>query len=201
MIKAMSFDLDGVFFTQQSFKDFKKHLPKRVEDKETVDYVFHNSQEMLDFKSGKISEEEFWNFATKTLQIEGDFDDICSVFREVYTINNDVANYVREVKIAGYKTCICSNNFETRVREVDNEWGFLDLFDVKIFSYQVGFLKPDKRIFQALIDASEVKPGEIVYSDDGEDKIQGALELGINAFVYENFEQFKNKLTSLGVKT
>jgi len=61
-------------------------------------------------------------------------------------------------------------------------------------------LKPDKKIFLELVKQANVEPKELAYSDDGEDKIKGALEVGINAFVYKNFEQFKDELVKLGVK-
>jgi len=37
MIKAVTFDLDGVYFTPQSFKNFKVNLPKKITDREKVD--------------------------------------------------------------------------------------------------------------------------------------------------------------------
>ena len=95
------------------------------------------------------------------------------------------------------KTCLCSNNFVTRIRELDTKFGFLKDFDVKVFSYEVGIMKPEKGIFEALISQSGVKPEEIVYADDDESKLQGAIDLGINAFVYEGFEKFKEKVNSL----
>ena len=69
-----------------------------------------------------------------------------------------------------------------------------------IFSYEVGVIKPDKKIFEILVESAEVLPKELIYSDDSEMALQGAKEVGINAFVYEGFDKFKNKLIELGVK-
>ena len=199
MIKAICFDLDGVYFTAQSFKNFKKNLPKEINDEEKVSYVLAKSDEMMKFKTGKISEEDYWDYAAKELKIQTDLDGICDCLRESYNINHEVVDYVAKVQEAGYKTCICSNNFITRVRELDNEWGFLDLFDVKVFSYEVGFMKPAKEIYQTLIIRTGVNPKEIVYSDDDENKMTGAKELGINTFLYTGFNDFKKKVASFGV--
>lgn len=200
MIKAICFDLDGVYFTSQSFQKFKKNLPKEINDENVVNRVLYKSEEMLNFKKGLITEEQFWDYATRELGIKTDFDGICELLRESYQINNDVKEYVEKVRKAGYKTCICTNNFVTRIREIDNEWGFLDLFDVKILSYEVGHMKPDIEIYKALVEKSGVLPEEIVYSDDSEDKLEGAKQLGINTFVYTTFEDFVKNLESLGVK-
>jgi epoxide hydrolase-like predicted phosphatase len=207
MIKAICFDLDGVFFTTESFKNFKKNLPKTVQDEDKINYVLYKSDEMFKFKTGKITEKEFWDYAKKELGISIDLgdvtsglDNIYSVFRDSYNINNKVVDYVNKVKEAGYKTCVCSNNFPTRIKALDDEWGFLDCFDVKVFSYEVGYMKPAKEIFQVLIDKADVLPNKIVYSDDDESKMQGAAELGINTFLYTNFEDFIKHLENLGVK-
>ncbi|OGC48166.1 hypothetical protein A3A69_01235 [candidate division WWE3 bacterium RIFCSPLOWO2_01_FULL_37_15] len=199
MIKAICFDLDGVYFTSDSFKNFKKHLPKEVNDEEKISYVLAKSDEMIRFKRGEMSEEEYWEYATMELKIKTDLDGICDCLRESYDINHEVADYVTKVQKAGYKTCICSNNFITRVRELDNEWGFLDIFDIKVFSYEVGFMKPAREIYQVLITKTGANPNEIVYADDDENKMTGAKDLGINTFIYTNFNDFKNKLASLGV--
>ncbi|OGC46720.1 hypothetical protein A3F07_03775 [candidate division WWE3 bacterium RIFCSPHIGHO2_12_FULL_38_15] len=133
MIKAICFDLDGVYFTSDSFKNFKNNLPKEINDEEKVSYVLAKSEEMLMFKTGKMSEDDYWNYATRELKIKTDLNGICDCLRESYNINYDVADYIEKVRRAGYKSCVCTNNFITRVRELDNEWGFLDLFDVKVF--------------------------------------------------------------------
>ena len=68
-IKAICFDLDGVYFTPESFKKFKTAILELSQNKdlEEVNFVFHKSQEMVDFKLGQISEEAFWDFAKSKL--------------------------------------------------------------------------------------------------------------------------------------
>lgn len=65
------------------------------------------------------------------------------MLRESYLVNVDVESYVRKIRLAGYMTCLCSNNFITRIRELEKEFAFLKHFDTKIFSYDIGVLKPN----------------------------------------------------------
>lgn len=200
MIKAVTFDLDGVYFAPQSFKNFKTNLPKKVTDEEKVNWVLYKSPEMLSFKSGKMAENDYWDFVRRELGVELDNADIFQLLQDSYEVNSEVRTYVEKVKAAGLKTCICSNNFVTRIRELNNKYNFLTDFDVRVFSYEVGIIKPEKGIFEALINQARVQPEEIVYADDDETKLKGALELGIKAFVYEGFEKYIKQLESLGVK-
>ena|SRR3989344_1042406 len=197
MMKAVTFDLDGVYFTPQSFKNFKANLPKKVMDEYKLNWVLYKSPEMLNFKMGKMEENEYWDFVRKELGVELNNSEIFKLLRDSYEVNPEVKEYVNEVKAKGLKTCICSNNFVTRIRELNSKFDFLKDFDVKVLSYEVGIMKPEKGIFEVLIKQSGVKPEEIVYADDDESKLQGAIDLGINAFVYEGFEKFKEKVNTL----
>lgn len=197
-IKAVCFDLDGVYFTPESFRKFKNTIGKGI-DTEILGYVFHESPEMLNFKRGKISENEYWNFVRKELDINLTNEQIFEILRNSYEVNQEIADIVKQVRAKGFKTCICSNNFETRIRELNNKFDFLNDFDVHVFSYKVGTLKPNKEIFKALIKDSNVEANQIIYSDDSPNKLSGAIELGINTFVFDTVDRFIAKLKEYNV--
>ncbi len=197
MIKAITFDLDGVYFLGESFKRFKAALPKKITDEDKLNWVLYKCPQILAFKSGKLTEEEYWKFAKDELGIEIENEDIFKILRDSYEINQEVHDYVLDVRARGFKTCICSNNFVSRIRELDTKFGFLENFDVKAFSFEAGFMKPDKEIYQKLVDQSGLKASEIIYSDDTPEALSGALEVGINAFLFEGFENFKKKVEDL----
>lgn len=197
-IKAVTFDLDGVYFTPQSFKNFKANLPKKVTDEDKVNWVLYKSPEILSFKVGKMDEDAYWNFVRRELGVDISNEEIFSLLRDSYEVRSGVRDYVLEVRSKGLKTCICSNNFITRIRELDKRFDFLKDFDVKVFSYETGVMKPNKGIFEELVKRTGVKADEIVYSDDDETKLAGALELGIQAWVYRGFEHFKQSVGQLG---
>jgi putative hydrolase of the HAD superfamily len=199
MIKAICFDLDGVYFTKGSFLKFKEVIGKDSTVEKT-DFVFYKSDQIANFKKGVISENEFWDYVRKELNTSLTNDEISNILRESYSVDQNVAEIVRKVRNLGYKTCLCSNNFETRIRELNTKFDFLKDFDVQVLSFKVGAIKPDKKIFEKLIRQSGVLPEEIIYSDDTFEKLQGAKDLGINVFVYENFPQFLKTLSDFGVK-
>lgn len=198
MIKAICFDLDGVYFTSKGFSSFKEKIMNLGVSKEDTDYYLHG-EPMLEFKRGEVSEEDYWQGAVDYWNLDIAPSEIIELLPLGYEIDPEVHKVLEQVKESGYKTCICSNNFVTRIEKLQKKFGFLEDFDVAVFSYEIGVTKPDKKIFEELIRRTNVKPEELVYSDDGEDKLKRALELGINAFLYENFEQFKDKLLELGV--
>lgn len=147
------FDLDGLYFTSESFQRFKETLAPDIE-KEKRDFVLALSDEMKAFKLGNISEEEYRERVKKELGLSCSLEEIYTKLRDSYEVNPDVVQLANNLKDKGYKIGICSNNFVTRIRELDKKFHFLDDFDVHIFSYEVGAMKPDTKIFQVLIEKS-----------------------------------------------
>jgi HAD superfamily hydrolase (TIGR01509 family) len=200
MIKAICFDLDGVYFVNGK-SNFIKNLREYDISKEEAERVFLKSDEMNKiYKEGRMSDEEFWHWAIKEWDINIGVQEIIDLLIEGYEVNKEVSNTVKRVRQNGYKTLICTNNFPARINGLHKKYHFLDNFDSYVFSYEIGSTKPSPAIFSELVKRSEVKAEEIAFADDNDENLNGAKEVGIQAFFYENFAQFKSKLEELGVK-
>jgi len=197
MIKAVTFDLDGVYFTESSFANFKNSLPLTVDQSKLI--FLSKSDSMMSFKRGELSEDDFWDLARQELGLNLSNLQIFDLIKNAYQVNQNVVDTVKKVRGLGIKTCICTNNFPTRINALNSKFNFLSNFDTQVFSYQVGALKPDPKIFQALIDQSSCLPGEIAFADDKEDNVKSALSVGINAFLFTGFSTFVSELKGLGV--
>jgi HAD superfamily hydrolase (TIGR01509 family) len=198
MIKGITFDLDGVYFKRKkSFLDILVDLGVSLEKAKEI---FSESKEMNKFyKTGKMNDNEFWTWAIKEWNLNISVEEIIKLLIDSYQVNEEVVEVVRKLRERGYKTLICSNNFPARIEGLDKRFNFLNDFDVSVFSYQVGWTKPNKEIFQELVNQSGLKPEEIVFSDDDETKMIGAKEIGINTFLFTNFEEFLESLKKLEV--
>ncbi|KAM7269265.1 hypothetical protein ACFE04_024762 [Oxalis oulophora] len=81
------------------------------------------------------------------------------------------------LKDAGVKLSVVSN-FDTRLRKLLKDLNVIDLFDAIIISSEVGYEKPDSRIFKAALDQMNVKAAKAVHVGDD----HKADKLGANAF-------------------
>jgi epoxide hydrolase-like predicted phosphatase len=88
-----------------------------------------------------------------------------------------------------YKTAILSDAIDGARREQQARYGFEQLVDVIIYSYEVGLAKPDPRIYRLLCDRLAVSPREVVFLDDRPENVKGACELGIHALLHESAAQ------------
>lgn len=200
MIKGITFDLDGVYFPGTCKQKFMDEVAKLGVEPSEVTRVYLKSNQMnYQYKLGKITDQQFWTWAAEQWGIDKSPDELISMVIEAYEVNPEVAETVRKARAAGYKTLICTNNFPARMAGLQAKFGFLDDFDLALSSHQVGAPKPTREIFEALVKQSGLEPNEIVFADDNEGSLAGANEIGIQTFVYEDFDQFISELRKLGV--
>lgn len=87
------------------------------------------------------------------------------------------------LKDAGVKVAVVSN-FDTRLRKLLKDLNVLDLFDAVIISSEVGYEKPDSRIFKAALDQVHVEAGKAVHvGDDQKADKEGANAIGIDCWL------------------
>ncbi|KAL1355970.1 hypothetical protein HN51_007953 [Arachis hypogaea] len=114
-------------------------------------------------------------------------------FEEVYKYyaNGDVWHLpdgayetITLLKDAGVKMAVVSN-FDSRLRKLLKDLNVLNLFDAVIISSEVGYEKPDPRIFQAALDQVNVEANKALHIGDDEkaDK-HGANALGIDCWLW-----------------
>ena len=200
MIKAVTFDLDGVYFPdgkQQFLAGLEHHYGVTEDDAKRV---FFNSDEMnQQYKRGRMTDDEFFTWAANEWHIQASPAELIELLIAGYTVDARVRETVKAVRRLGVKTCICTNNFPARIDGLQKKFGFLDDFDVKVLSYEVGCIKPTREIFEALVALSAVQPSEIMYADDSPEAIESARQVGLQALVYEDFDSFQAELRSGGV--
>lgn len=205
MLKVVTLDLDGVFF-ENVHSNLIENLSKKLgisEDilKQVLFVKAANEGGYNDLKCGKITSEQYWTWLFKELGVFGKFtkEDYLSTLLEGYKINTQGVELIKKLRNKGIKTAICSNNYKDNIDTLENNYNLSKYFDFMIFSYEVGVLKPDRKIYQALISKANVLPAEILYIDDKEDKLITAKELGMKTLVYTGIESLVKKLNSLGV--
>ncbi|MFA6601952.1 MAG: HAD family phosphatase [Candidatus Paceibacterota bacterium] len=199
-IKSICFDLDGVYFTPKGKNSFHQALIEEYgASKEVIDDLMRKSVEMAKLVRGQISPTDFWKRVREITGIKATDEELTARWVRDYEVNPDVQAVVRKVKAAGYKTCVCTNNNGIRLPILVERFHLLEDFDAIVSSHEIGETKPHKEIFQALLARLNIKPEELIYSDDNSERLAGASDLGIQTFVYENFKQFVGELRKRGI--
>ena len=82
-----------------------------------------------------------------------------------------------------------SNSGDGARREEQQRYGFEDLFDLMIYSHEVGVEKPDPAIYSLTQQRLGVEPHEIVFLDDRLSAVEGAAAAGWHAVLHESTPQ------------
>jgi len=98
-----------------------------------------------------------------------------------------------------YKLFILSNTVELEFKKASSNLGFDKLFDKIFCSYDLNVIKPDIKIYQKVIQGIKLDTEELLYIDDAEKNVNAAKILGMNVIRFQNPEQLKKELNSLGI--
>lgn len=67
------------------------------------------------YKLGKMSDDEFWNWAAKEWSLDLSPNEFADLLVANYSVDPQVEEVVKLARQRGYKTLVCSNNFPARV--------------------------------------------------------------------------------------
>lgn len=77
-------------------------------------------------------------------------------------------------------------------------YGFLSLFEEIVVSDEEGLIKPDSRIYELLIERTDIKPSRTVFVDDREENVHEAKKLGFESIIYRDDFTLRSELNELG---
>ncbi len=103
-------------------------------------------------------------------------------------VNPQTLALVREINTHGVRTAILSNIPHDLLAEV-RKFSWLDEFAVKIWSCELGIVKPDPAIYRACIDALGCDAKRSLFFDDRANNVESAREIGMEAHIFESVEQ------------
>lgn len=105
---------------------------------------------------------------------------------------------IQELKDRGFKVYLLTNYPRSLfISSVEQKFDFYDLVDGEVVSARVKHTKPEKEIYEILFDKYSLIPEECVFMDDKLANVETANLLGMNAFVFTNFEEAKAKLEDI----
>jgi putative hydrolase of the HAD superfamily len=101
-------------------------------------------------------------------------------------VRADVVEKVLELRAAGYRTALVTNN----IKEFSEGWRALipadDMFDVIVDSSVVGMRKPDPRVYRLALEQLGVEPEESVFLDDAPGNVEAARALGMHGIIVQD---------------
>ncbi|NKF08449.1 HAD family hydrolase [Clostridium gasigenes] len=103
--------------------------------------------------------------------------------KSIIEVDFSIIDVLLNLKKNGKKVCLISNADIIDVKHWENS-PLYNLFDGAIFSYEVGYIKPQIEIYNIALNRMKAKPEECIFiGDGGSDELKGAKELGIKTIL------------------
>lgn len=188
-IKAVVFDMGGVF-VQTKDKNPRTQLAKRfgLSYDELSQLVFQSNTAQL-ATVGAVDESAHWDFIAKHFDLND--AEILKFWEDFWggdQLDQELLAYTKSIK-ADYALGLLSNAWNGARDLLIRRFGFLDIFDVSVFSAEVKMAKPDHKFYHWMLDALQVNAGETIFVDDFIENIQAALALGFKTVHFTQTSQ------------
>ncbi len=186
---AVIFDIGGVLL-----KDIWPEMQKRLADEIGVTVEEFDDLErghVQDLQRGTISEERFWRIVCGKIdaQLPARGHEETSPIRWASQGLNEpnpiMIGTVRRLKSMGYKTGIISNIDSASVKVVEG-FGIHEPFDEVVYSCDVGFIKPERQIYDIALERLGVLPHDAIFIDDRPENVAAARDYGFAAHLFED---------------
>jgi putative hydrolase of the HAD superfamily len=114
-------------------------------------------------------------------------------------INTRVLAWSRELRRAGMKTAILSNMPRIMLDVMREVGGFswLDEFAPRLYSCDVGLVKPQPEFYRLCLAELGLEAGQCVFIDDSAVNVRCAKDMGIHSFVFHGADQAAGELAGL----
>ncbi|MGV3465185.1 MAG: HAD family hydrolase [Heyndrickxia sp.] len=197
----MLFDLDETLLNRDGAVDqmFLMILEKCYED------VEHSTKRKM-LKKFKEYDKESYGHNDKTIVLESFFDEYPPKYRlprkyiqdfwnnnfpNCFTTNQNTINIVNTIKMQVKVAIVTNGSIQRQKAKIINK-NLNSCFDIIIISEEVGFSKPDQRIFELALNKLNVQPEETLFvGDDIEKDIGGCQNANIKG-IWFNPHKIKN---------
>lgn len=203
MIKNLVFDFGGVIVDldkDNAIRQFKEIGVHNIED-----YIGLYAQQgiFLEVEDGTIDEVTFCRNLSMLIDKELAFEEVKNAWLAfIVGLDESKLDYIESLKNK-YNLYILSNtnpfiqswaqssDFSSKERPLN------DYFKKIYASYEMGYIKPNRKIFELMVEDAHLIPSETLFIDDGERNITIAKEMGFKTYLAKNKEDWRDSISKI----
>jgi len=185
-VRAVAFDLGGVLF-----RDGKAVAVPRIAQAfgRTEAAVLASLTSPLSnaVRRGEVPEAELWDAVQRELGLERGDEDVArlrEMWYEGYELDQTMRDVILALRTAGTKTVAFTGNIPSRIAWLERRYGFEQLFDARVYSYDHRASKTMPRFHEAMLAAAGCPPSAVLFVDDEERHLKVAQALGIHTHLH-----------------
>jgi epoxide hydrolase-like predicted phosphatase len=186
-IQAVAFDIGGVLERVETYEAFIQRWRSRLGLSEAELAAALAEVDRTDvIGTGVLSEPEIRQaYATALGLSSAQTDEFMADLWDWYCgeLDDEMTSYARSLR-PRYRTGVLSNSMHGARRVEEERFGFSEIFDVIVYSHEIGIVKPDPRAYRALLGQLGMPPDEVIFIDDKQANVDAACGLGMHGLLH-----------------
>ena len=150
-------------------------------------------------KPDLLTRQEFFDQVRNATGFHGDIAGIRRYFADIFTEMPPMIELHAELRRRGFKTYIFSNTNDLAIEHIRRNFPFFKNFDGYIFSCEVGAMKPDAKIYEAMEKMCGRTARTSFIWMTGSENVQGGSARGWRAILHETPEKTRAVIEKLGL--
>lgn len=195
-LRAVIFDY-GMVLTGQPDQDAHNAMVRITGlDAERFEKLYWADRPAYD--EGKLSGATFWEkFAHDNglALAPAELAELVRLDARMWTTQNpEMVTWQQQLKAHGLRTAILSNMGDSVLESILGAFAWIQGFDVLVWSFKLGLVKPDPAIYRHTLELLGTKPHETLFVDDRRVNIDAARALGMLAVEFTTPERLRQDL-------
>jgi putative hydrolase of the HAD superfamily len=197
MKPAIIFDLGKVLVDFDYSIAARKIAARSSKAPEDLHAFLGSSPLLVEFESGRVTRAQFFDAVRDAVGFQGDLVEFGKFFAEIFAPIEPMIALHAELRQRCLPTFIFSNTNDLATEHIRRDFPFFQNFDGYILSYEVGAMKPQPEIYEAMEKMSGRRGADLIYIDDRAENIEGGKARGWRAILHETPEKTRAAVTSL----
>lgn len=151
------------------------------------------------YETGLMTRQEFFGEVSDATGFAGDIEEFSSFFADIFWEIPAMIRMHAELRRKSVPTYIFSNTNDLAIAHIRRNFPFFANFDGYILSYEVGAMKPDAKIYEALEKMADKRGVDILYLDDRSENIEAGRARGWQVILQTDPEESIAAVKKLGL--
>lgn len=183
-VNAVIFDMGGVLLRTINSQPREAIAERFGVTRAELEAFIFMSETSLRSEVGELTDKEHWETVLRHFnQPVGDYPKVYDEYFSGDAIDEELLAFAVSLK-PDYQLGLLSNAWVNARPLLSRHFDFINVFDISVFSCEVGMRKPDPAIFKVMLEKMSVGAENVVFIDDMPLNIQGAKSAGLHAIRY-----------------
>jgi putative hydrolase of the HAD superfamily len=198
MIETILFDLGNVLVFHDNEKLFRAMAARFAVSPEDLRGRI-DERLWVDINCGRVAEDQIRVELCRRFGASIPEDEFFALWNCHFELNKPILPMV-DALVGQAKLLLLSNTNALHFRFLRPQLPILEKFDALVVSHEVGFAKPDARIFEHALRLAGSEPSHTAFFDDLPEYVSAARKVGIRAQLFRDTDDFPRQLHVLGFR-